>query len=234
MKSLTIKGTKRTEISKHAVKAIRSQGKVPCVLYGGKENVHFATNTLDFKGLVYTPNVHTVQLSIDGTDYNAVMREIQFHPVTDKILHIDFLEIQPDKEVVMSIPVKVKGTSVGVKEGGRLIQKLRKLLISALPADLPDHVEIDITPLNIGDSVRVESLSAKGVTFLDAPNNIVVGVRVTRAVVEETPAAAAAVPGAAPVAGAPAAPGAAPAAGAAAPAAGAAAEKKAPEKKEKK
>src|SRR4051812_36975677 len=99
MKSLTIKGTKRTEISKQAVKQIRDKGSVPCVLYGGKENVHFSSPILDFKPLVYTDAVHTVQLSIDGTDYNAVMREIQFHPITDRITHIDFLEIHPEKEV---------------------------------------------------------------------------------------------------------------------------------------
>jgi large subunit ribosomal protein L25 len=229
MKSLTIKGTKRTEISKQAVKHLRGEGKVPCVLYGGKENVHFASPILDFKPLVYTDNVHTVQLSIDGSDYNAVMKEIQFHPITDRIIHIDFLEIHPDKEVVIDIPVKVKGTSEGVKEGGRLIQKLRKLKISALMNNLPDNVEIDITPLKIGDSVGVGNLKKEGVTFLDASNNIVVGVRVTRAVVEEVVAAPAtgAVAGAVPAEGAPAAGAAAPAAGAAPAAA------KAPEKGKK-
>src|SRR5437868_2060271 len=132
MKSLTITGTKRNEISKQAVKQLRDQGNVPCVLYGGKENVHFASQILNFKNLVYTDNVHTVQLSIDGTDYNAIMKDIQFHPITDIIVHIDFLEIQHEKEVVIDIPVKVKGASIGVKEGGRLIQKLRKLKISSM------------------------------------------------------------------------------------------------------
>jgi large subunit ribosomal protein L25 len=214
MKSLTIKGTKRTEINKQAVKQLREQGNVPCVLYGGKENVHFSSQILNFKNLVYTGDVHTVELSIDGTDYNAVMKDIQFHPITDRIIHIDFLEIHPDKEVVIDIPVKVKGSSVGVKEGGRLIQKLRKLKISAMKNNLPDNIEIEITPLKIGDSVRVGDLKRDGVTFLDASNNIVVGVRVTRAVVEEVVAAPAtgAIAGAAPAEGAAAA---APAAGAA-------------------
>jgi large subunit ribosomal protein L25 len=231
MKSLTIKGTKRTEISKQAVKQLRGEGNVPCVLYGGKENVHFTTPIIDFKPLVYTDSVHTVQLSIDGTDYNAVMKEIQFHPITDRIIHIDFHEINPDKAVVIDIPVRLKGTSEGVKEGGRLIQKLKKLKISAMMKDLPDNVEIDITPLKIGDSVRVANLEKDAVTFLDSPNNIVVGVRVTRAVVEEVVAAPAtgAVAGAAPAEGAPAAGAAAPAAAGAAPAAAA----KAPEKGKK-
>lgn len=230
MKSLTIKGTKRAVISKQAVKQLREQNQVPCLLYGGKENIHFASNALDFKKLVYTNDVHTVQLSIDGTDYNAVMREIQFHPVTDRIIHIDFMEIQPDKEVVIDIPVRLKGTSEGVKQGGQLIQKIRKLKISALPANLPDMVELDITRLKIGDSIRVNNLKKEGVKFLDLPNNTVVGVRTARAVIEEeVPVAATTAPvaGAAPVPGAPAAaPGAAPAA-----AAPAAAPAKAPEKK---
>jgi large subunit ribosomal protein L25 len=219
MKSLTIKGTKRTEINKQAVKQLRDNGGVPCVLYGGKENVHFSSQILNFKGLVYTGDVHTVQLSIDGTDYNAIMKDIQFHPITDRIIHIDFLEIHPDKEVVIDVPVKVKGTSVGVKEGGRLIQKLRKLKISAMMNKLPDHIEIDITPLKIGDSVRVGDLKREGVSFLDSANNTVVGVRITRAVVEEVvaaPATGAVAAAAAPVAGAAAAPAAgAPAAAAA-------------------
>ena len=226
MKSLTIKGTKRTEISKQSVKQLRDNGGVPCVLYGGKENVHFSSEILNFKGLVYTGDVHTVQLSIDGTDYNAIMKDIQFHPITDRIIHIDFLEIHPDKEVVIDVPVKVKGASVGVKEGGRLIQKLRKLKISALKNNLPDNVEIDITPLKIGDSVRVGDLKENGVTFLDASNNIVVGVRITRAVVEEVvaaPATGAVAGAAAPAAGA--APAASPAAGAAPAAAAKTAEK---------
>lgn len=209
MKSLTIKGITRTEMTKQSIKQLRNTGSVPCVLYGGKENIHFSTPELGFKHLVYTPDVHTVVLSIDGKEYNAVMRDIQFHPVTDRIIHIDFLEIEANKEVVMGVPVKIKGSSEGVKQGGRLIQKLRKLQVSALPANLPDAIEIDITPLKIGDSVRISNLKKEGVSFMDAPNNIVVGVRVTRAVVEETPAATAAA--------------AAPAAGAAAPAAGAAA-----------
>jgi large subunit ribosomal protein L25 len=159
------------------------------------------------------------------------MKEIQFHPITDRITHIDFLEIHPEKEVVIDIPVKVKGTSEGVREGGRLIQKLRKLKISALMNKLPDNVEIDITPLKIGDSVRVGNLKQDGVTFLDSANNIVVGVRVTRAVVEEVVAAPAtgAVAGAAPAAGAVPAAGAAPAAAGATPGPAA----KAPEKGKK-
>ncbi len=212
MKSINIKGNLRKEISKQEVKNLRKAGKVICVLYGGEQNVHFSADALQFRSLVYTPEVHTVNLDIDGKTYKAVMQDVQFHPVHDNILHVDFLEIHPDKKVTLQVPVKLTGTSEGVKAGGRLIQKMRKVQISALPDQLPDNIEIDITTLKIGDSVRIGNLKKEGVTFLDSPNNIVVGVRVTRQVVEEAPAAAAAAP-------------------AATPAAAPAAEKKAPEKK---
>lgn len=212
MKSLTIKGTKRISINRQAIRELRKQGNVPCVLYGGKENVHFESHALDFRSLVYTPDVHTVNLSIDGTGYNAVMREIQFHPVTDRIMHIDFVEIQPDKEVVMDIPVRLKGSAAGVKEGGSLVQKIKKLKVSALPANLPDNFELDVTPLEIGDSIRVNNMKREGVTFLDLSNNIIVGVRTARVIIEEVPVAAVPVAGAVPaVPGTPAAPGTAPA-----------------------
>ncbi|MFI5219050.1 MAG: 50S ribosomal protein L25/general stress protein Ctc [Bacteroidia bacterium] len=229
MKSLTITGTKRTELSKQAVKKLRKQENIPCVLYGGKENVNFSSHALNFRPLVYSGNVHTVQLSIDGTEYNAIMKEIQFHPITDKIIHIDFYEIHPDKEVVIDIPVRLKGTPEGVKQGGQLIQKIKKVKISALPVNLPDSIELEITPLTIGDSIRVNNLKKEGVTFLDLPNNIVVGVRTARTVIEEEVpvAATGAVAGAAP-----AVPGAAaPVAGAAAAPAAPAAAAKTPEKK---
>lgn len=214
MKSITIKGTKRVGHSKSETKKLRADGKVPCVLYGGKDNVHFEAPALDFRHLVYTPHVYVVALDVDGQQYNAVMREIQFHPISDRIQHIDFQQISDDKPVVIGVPVKIKGTAEGVREGGRLIQKLRKLQVRALSAHLPDEIEIDVSAMAIGHSVRVGEISREGVTFLDAANNIVVGVRVTRAVVEEVPVAAAAAPTAEGAAAAPAAgaPGAAPAA----------------------
>ncbi len=210
MKSLTIAGTKRMDMSKSGIKKLRSQGNVPCVIYGGKENVHFSAPVLNFRKLVYTPEVHTVNLQVDGQEYNAIMREIQFHPVNDSILHIDFIEFSKDSPVTIEVPVHIFGNAEGVKQGGRLITKLRKVKIQALPANLPDRIDINVDHLLIGSSIRISDLKQEGVTFLDSPNNIVVGVRTTRQVVEETPVAAAA---------APAAGAAAPAAAAAAPAA---------------
>lgn len=204
MKSLTIKGTKRVGLTKQELKKLRADGNVPCVLYGGKENVHFCTEALKLRDLVYSPNVYTVNLDVDGEQHQAVMQDIQFHPVTDKILHIDFLLLQNNKPVSIAVPVSIIGSAEGVKQGGKLIQKMRKMQISALPANLPDAIEIDVTTLGIGQAVKVSNIQRDNITLLDSPNNIIVAVRTTRNVVEESPAAAAA-PAAAKPAAAPAA-----------------------------
>lgn len=217
MKSLTIAGAGRKDMTKSGIKKLRNDGNVPCVIYGGKENIHFYAPILSFKKLVYTPEVHTVNLQVEGKEYNAIMREIQFHPVNDRIMHIDFIEFSQDSPVTINIPVHISGNSEGVKQGGKLVVKVRTVKVKALPAQLPDRIELTIDHLMIGDSIRIGDLKQDGVTFLDSPNNVIVGVRVTRAVVEETPAAAATT--AAPAAAAKAAPAAAPAAAAKAPAA---------------
>jgi large subunit ribosomal protein L25 len=213
MKSFQLAGTKRTNLSKQEVKQLRNSDMVPCVIYGGEENIHFSAPMLDFKHLVYSPDVHTVAITVDGATHNAIIQEIQFHPVTDKLLHIDFLAIHDDQDVVMDVPVKITGSAEGVKQGGKLHTKVRKLKISAVPAALPDTIDVDVTALNIGQSVRVGDLSVEGVEFLDSPNNIIVGVRTTRNVVETPAEAAAAKPAAAAPAAAKPAAAAAPAKG---------------------
>jgi large subunit ribosomal protein L25 len=213
MKSVSISGSPRENVGKKDAKKHRVDGKVPCVLYGGKEQTHFVTDEISFKKLVYSPVAYTVKINLGSREVNAILQDIQYHPVSDKILHADFLEIFDDKPVVIHIPVIVTGTSEGVLAGGQFIQKLRKLKIKALPAYLPDEVVVDITPLNINDSIRVSDIKRNNVTFLDPANAVIVGVRVTRVYVEETPVveegavpaegAAGATPGApgAPVAG---------------------------------
>jgi len=218
MKSIAITGTRRAADSKQETKKLRAEGKVPCVLYGGQEQLHFSAPALTFKNLVYSPEVFLVDLSIDGTSHRAVMREIQFHPITDRLNHIDFLEVREDKNVTIEVPVKLKGASKGVREGGQLLFKMRKLKVSALPKDLPEYFEIVIDEMGIGDTVRVRDMKMDGVEFLDIPAASIVAVKTARAVVEETPAAVATTAGE----------GAAPAEGAAAPAAAA------PAKEEKK
>ncbi|MFN5323495.1 MAG: 50S ribosomal protein L25/general stress protein Ctc [Bacteroidota bacterium] len=184
MKSFQLTGTKRTVLTKQETKKLRDADMVPCVLYGGSENVHFSAPTLDFRGLVYTPEVFTVNIDIDGKTHQAVMQEIQFHPVTDKLMHIDFLEINPGKPVVINLPVKINGTSEGQRQGGKLVTKVRKLKVRSLINHLPDAVNVDINALQIGQSIRVGDLKIEGVEFLDSPNNILVGIRTTRNVVE--------------------------------------------------
>ena len=180
MKTIEIQGSKRSSMTKQSVKALRNNEQVPCVLYGGAEPVHFSAQLASFKGLVYTPDVHMVKLMIDGKEYLSIMQDIQFHPVTDIIQHVDFLEVQNDKPVTILIPLKFTGASEGVKQGGKLVTKVRKLKVKALPAHLPDYVSIDITGLKIGSNVRVRDLNVEGVTFLDSPANVIVGVQTTR------------------------------------------------------
>lgn len=200
MKSISINGTKRAAQTKQENIRLRAEGKVPCVLYGGKEQIHFSTPALSLKGLVYTPNVYTVELNIDGASYKAVMKDIQFHAVSDRINHIDFLELDEKKKITIEVPVKVSGNAIGVRAGGQLVTKTRRLKVSALPKDLPDSIDISINELNIGDDIRVRDIKLKGVEILNSPNSVLTAVKITRAV-----AAAATDEKAAPAAGAAAA-----------------------------
>ena len=232
MKTITLTGSKRTSVGKKEANALRRDGKVPCILYGGKDILHFEAIEKDFRHLVYTPDVHIVKLDVGGKQTDAILKDIQFHPVTDRIQHVDFLEVLSDKPVVMNIPVRFNGTAVGVKEGGQMLKKLPKIRLKGLISKIPATIEINVEPLKIGDYIRIKDIKYDGITFLHEPVVTIVAVKTTRAVVEEiTPAAAAA----AAVAGAPAVAGAVtPAAGAVAPAAGAAAPAKEEKKAEKK
>ena len=149
MKSITIKGSERENVGKKATKAVRDAGMVPCVIYGGNQPVHFVADERAFKDLVYTPNAHTVVVELNGTSYNVIMQDIQFHPVSDKILHIDFFQLSDDKEIIMEVPVKITGTSPGVLLGGVLRLNQRRLKVKALPKNLPDFVEANISELQL-------------------------------------------------------------------------------------
>jgi large subunit ribosomal protein L25 len=187
MKSITINGSKRESVGKKATKALRNADQVPCVLYGGDQPVHFSANYLAFSKLVYTPNAHTVVIAIEGGEtFNAVLQDIQFHPVTDRILHIDFYQLFEGKQIALNIPVKLFGNSLGVKDGGVLRRNNRKLRIKALPVDLPDFIEIDIEPLKIGDKVYVGDLLNENYTFLHSENTVVCQIKTARlAIVDE-------------------------------------------------
>ena len=186
MKSITINGSKRESVGKKATQALRNAGQVPCVLYGGDKPVHFSAPELAFSKLVYTPNAHTVVINLDnGEVLNAVLQDIQFHPVTDRILHVDFYQLFEDKEIALNIPVNLVGNSKGVKNGGVLRRNNRKLRIKALPANLPDFIEIDITPLKIGDKVAVGDLPTGDYTFLQTDTTVVCRVSTSRVAVED-------------------------------------------------
>lgn len=183
MKSITIKGSQRESVGKASTKALRNAGKVPCVLYGGDKPVHFSATEISFSKLVYTPNVYTATIELDGTKYHAIMQDIQFHPVSDKILHIDFYQLFDDKMVTMQIPVRLIGTSPGVLNGGSLRFPMRKLSVRALPADLPDFINADISKLKIGSKLYVTELEDEKFSILHPENTVVVQVRTARAAV---------------------------------------------------
>jgi large subunit ribosomal protein L25 len=188
MKSITIKGSERESVGKKSSKALRNAGMVPCVVYGGDEPLHFSAEELSFKDLVYTPNAHTVVIELEnGNKVKAVMQDIQFHPVTDRILHVDFYQLFDDKPVTMKIPVRLLGNSPGVRNGGRLLFRKRKLVIRALPDNLPDFFNVDISKLKIGDLISVEGLKSDDFTILHPDSTVVVQVKTARTaiVVEE-------------------------------------------------
>lgn len=190
MKTIEIKGKKRETLGRKSSNQDRKQGLVPCVIYGaGSENVHFTAPEASFKHLVYTPQSHMVEIDIDGQHYNAILKDVQYHPVSEKIEHIDFLQIYKDKKVVINVPVKLHGFPIGVKEGGKLSQLKRKVKVSAFMNDLPETINLNVDHLKIGHSVKIQDLKYDNVEFLDLKNAVVASVKVTRAVVEETTAA---------------------------------------------
>ncbi|MFV8342495.1 50S ribosomal protein L25/general stress protein Ctc [Flavobacterium sp. XS2P39] len=191
MKSITIKGSERESVGKVATKALRNAGLVPCVLYGGNQAVHFSAEVMAFKNLVYTPNAHTVEIDLGkGKPFHAILQDIQVHPVSDKILHIDFFQLFDDKEITMEVPVKVVGTSKGVLAGGVLRLNTRKLKVKALPKNLPDFIEADITPLQMGNKLYVTKLVSDKYKLIHPDNTVVAQVRISRAAMKAAQEAA--------------------------------------------
>ena len=190
MKSITIKGSERESVGKVATKALRNAGAVPCVLYGGNQTVHFSADEKAFKNLVYTPNAHTVAIELGKTTYNAVLQDIQVHPVSDKILHIDFFQLFDDKEITIEVPVKITGVSPGVLLGGVLSLNTRKLKVRALPKNLPDFVEADISEMEMGNKMYVTKLFSDNYKLLHPENTVVAQVRISRAAMKAAQEAA--------------------------------------------
>ena len=182
MKVSQLSGSPRANVGKKDAKAVRDAGQVPCVLYGGGTQTHFSITTLAAEKLIFNPDVFQVELDIDGKKAKAIVQELQQNPITDKIVHIDFLELDDKKPVKVALPVRVTGSSRGVMAGGKLLQVFRRLKVIALPGDLPEAIVVDITKLRIGQSIRVGDLEASspGVKFVDAKSAVVVSVKMAR------------------------------------------------------
>ena len=174
MKTVEIKVQKREKLGKAETRRLRNQGMVPCVMYGGKENIHFFAHENLFNKVVFSPEVFLLNLDIEGEKKTAIMQEIQFHPVTDSIIHLDFVEVVEGKPVVATIPVKLNGNSVGIRNGGKLRQRRRQLRVKGLAENLPDHLDIDITNVNIGDVIKVGDLNYPNLEILDPHRSMVV------------------------------------------------------------
>ena len=190
MKSITINGSERESVGKVSTKALRNAGMVPCVLYGGSQPVHFSAEEKAFKNLVYTPNAHTVAIELGSKKFNAILQDIQVHPVTDKILHLDFYELHDDKEVTIEVPVKITGVSPGVLLGGVLRLNQRRLKVKALPKNLPDFIEANISGLEMGNKLYVTKLVADNFKLLHPDNTVVAQVRISRAAMKAAQEAA--------------------------------------------
>ena len=181
MKTIQINGTARNDFGKKFAKAARREGQVPCVVYGGGEEVAFTVDAKELKQLIYTPNSYIVEINIDGKVETAVMREVQYHPVREQVLHVDFYRVQEGKPVAVTVPVRLTGNAEGVKIGGKLALSARKLVVKALEEHLPDELVVDVTPLKVGQTIFVGDLQFENLTFVTPATTAVCAVRVTRA-----------------------------------------------------
>ena len=197
MKEISINGTMRADLGKKAAKEIRKNGGVPCVIYGEKkdenglpEALHFTVCEKEINKLIYTPHIYLVNINIDGTDHKAILKEVQFHPVKDNVLHVDFLEVHAEKPIVMGVPVVAKGLAEGVRAGGRLVMMVRKLQVRAKYDIIPEKLEVDVTSLQLGKSIKAGQLSYEGLEMVTPKEVIVCTVKMTRAAMGAAAAAA--------------------------------------------
>lgn len=180
MKKAQLSGSVRANVGKKDAKAVRNAGRVPCVLYGTGEQTHFSVRSVDMEKIIFSPDVFQIEIDIDGTKKMAIIQQKQMHPVTDKPRHVDFLELEDKKEVKVSLPVRTTGSAIGVMNGGRLSQNYRMLKVYGLPGNLPEVVELDVTEMRIGTSIRIKDLDLKNVTILEPTEAVVVGVKMAR------------------------------------------------------
>ena len=181
MNTIAISGSRRENVGKRDAKELRYEGKIPAVLYGGKEQLHFSVLATDLKDLIYTPDVNFVDIDVEGVKAQAIVQDVQVHPLTEKLLHIDFLQLDDKKPIIMQVPVKLTGTSPGVKTGGKLIQKLRRLGVKGFPKDIPQYVEVSLESLEVGKSVRVGDLKFDKLSIVNSTEDTIVSVTMSRA-----------------------------------------------------
>ena len=182
MKTSDIKGTVREKTGKKVSVHLRSQGQVPCVMYGGEKNMHFYAPELSFHHLIYTSDIFLINLNIDGEMHEAILQDVQYHPVTDRVIHVDFVKFHRDKPIIMKVPIMITGTSVGMLSGGKLRQRMRYIKVRGLIANIPEHLEVDITTLDVGHFIKIGDLSYTNLEILDPPRAMVLGVVSSRLV----------------------------------------------------
>lgn len=181
MQTITISGKARAHVGKRATKDDRNAGLIPCVMYAGNEVVHFTTDLSALRGVLYTPNFYKVLVDIDGTTHESILKDVQVHPVTEKVLHVDFFKLIPGAKIITDIPVKIVGTAQGVREGGKMLVKVRKLKVKATPETLKDFIDVDVTPLKLGQSIKIKDLPAQGFDILNSPSIPIASVEIPRA-----------------------------------------------------
>ena len=185
MKSVSISGSLRENVGKKDAKAQRSKGLIPCVLYGGEQQYQFVVPEKQFQKLLYTPEVRYVELELEGKTRNAIVQDTQFHPITDKLLHVDFLEIIPGKPITIAIPVIVTGTSPGVLRGGKMSKKVRKLNVKGELEYIPEHITLDVSELDINDSIKVADIEVENLTIMEKKSKVLLTISLTRTTVTE-------------------------------------------------
>jgi len=180
MNTITIEATKRADLGRKSTKTLRNEGQIPCVLYGGENNVHFFAPTKSFKPVVYTPDFNVVELQVEGQNYKCVLKDLQFHPVSDDLLHLDFIELVDDKKVVVDLPLRFEGLASGVKAGGKLLAQMRKLRVKALPKDLVSEIKVDVTNLELGKSMKVKELDLGDLEIMSSLQTPMVSIEIPR------------------------------------------------------
>lgn len=183
MKTIEVKGTERKDLGKKATADLRAAKQVPGIIYGGEKVIHFSADETEFRDLVYTPSVYIVNITVDGAKYQAIMKDLQFHPVSDKLLHLDFLQVSENKSVSIKLPVKLEGLSEGVKQGGKLVLKQRLIKVKVNVNNLPDELIVDVTNLGLGKTIKIGDLSFNNIELLEPKNNVVATVKLTRSAI---------------------------------------------------